>query len=277
MDVVTYEDARRFCDAVLPHLLIREAEHNLMISIALRLADGTGKWGEDTPRLFAIEEQGAIVAVALQTPPYPMQLTRMDEETMALLVDRLRSSGYELCGVMGPEDTATAFADRWTAAAGLQARRDKGLGVYQLDQVVPLNAPSGFAEEATSSDTEVLVEWMRAFQASVGEHHANAEGLVENSLKGRQYWLWKDPEPMSLAGFGGLTPNGVRIGSVYSPPEHRGKGYASANVAALSQRLLDGGRRFCYLFTDLANPTSNSIYGKIGYRRVCDFASLRFE
>lgn len=277
MNVVHYEDASAFCDAVLPHLLTREAEHNLMISIALRLANGTGKWGEDPPRLFAIEEQGAVVAVALQTPPYPMQLTRMDEGAMTLLVDRLRFSGLALCGVMGPVETADAFAKYWTVGTSLQAHRDKGLGVYQLDEVIPPDAPSGYTEEATPADEALLVEWIRAFQTSVGEHHQDAQRLVANSLKGKRFWLWNDPDPVSLAGFECSMPSGARIGSVYTPPEHRGKGYASANVAALSQRLLDGDRKFCCLFTDLANPTSNGIYQKIGYRHICDFVSIGFE
>ena len=75
---------------------------------------------------------------------------------------------------------------------------------------------------------------------------------------------------VSLAGFGGRTPNGIRVGPVYTPPDLRGRGYASALTADLTRRLLAGGRRFCFLYTDLANPTSNSIYQRIGYRPVSD-------
>ena len=94
--------------------------------------------------------------------------------------------------------------------------------------------------------------------------------------------LWEDGgEPVSLAGWGGPTPNGIRIGPVYTPPELRGRGYATALTAELSQRLLDGrlfegGRRFCFLYTDLANPTSNAIYERIGYRRVAESAEIVF-
>ena len=89
-------------------------------------------------------------------------------------------------------------------------------------------------------------------------------------------FFWKDPEPVSMAGSAGPTPSGIRISAVYTPPGLRGRGYASAAVAALSQKMLDGGRRFCFLFTDLANPTSNSIYQKIGYQPVCDFEERDF-
>ena len=83
--------------------------------------------------------------------------------------------------------------------------------------------------------------------------------------------------PTCFAGFGGRTPNGIRIGPVYTPPEQRRRGYGSALTAALTQQLLDGGRRFCFLFTDLANPTSNSIYQRIGYRPVTDVDLWAFD
>ena len=63
---------------------------------------------------------------------------------------------------------------------------------------------------------------------------------------------------------------------VYTPPEHRGTGYGSAVTAAVSQHALDAGARDVILFTDLANPTSNSIYQKIGYRPVYDSTELEF-
>ena len=83
--------------------------------------------------------------------------------------------------------------------------------------------------------------------------------------------IWEvDNTPVSMAGYAGPTPNGIRIGAVYTPPELRNNGYASAVTAGLSQYLLDSGKDFCFLFTDLLNPTSNKIYQQIGYQPVCD-------
>ena len=87
--------------------------------------------------------------------------------------------------------------------------------------------------------------------------------------------MWEG-QPVSLAGFGGPTPNGLRIGPVYTPPQHRGHGYGSAVTAAASHVALDRGKRFCFLYTDLANPTSNAIYERIGYVRVCEAAMVAF-
>jgi uncharacterized protein len=70
---------------------------------------------------------------------------------------------------------------------------------------------------------------------------------------------------------------GIRIGPVYTPPALRRRGYASALVTELSRRLLDSGREYCVLYTDLANPTSNRIYQEVGYERVCDSAEYVFD
>ena len=106
-----------------------------------------------------------------------------------------------------------------------------------------------------------------------------AEEVVDARLDGSSGGLvlwWHDGVPVSMAGFGGPTPNGNRVGPVYTPPELRGRGYATACVAELTARLLNE-KRFVFLYTDLANPTSNSIYQKIGYRPVCDVDQYRFE
>jgi predicted GNAT family acetyltransferase len=109
---------------------------------------------------------------------------------------------------------------------------------------------------------------------------SEARAVVEHRLvagAGGGFELWEDGgDVVSLSGWGGPTPNGIRIGPVYTPPELRGRGYATALVAELSQSLLDGGRRFCFLYTDLSNPTSNAIYERIGYVKVAESAMVEF-
>ncbi len=277
MNVIPYTDAGAFRDRVLPFLLQREAEHNLMISIILRLADGSGRWGDEPPVLLALEDGGQVVASAVQTPPYHLHLVRMEGETEAALVEYLHACSPGLSGVLGPETAVSAFATCWATETGMHAECEKGMGVYQLDRVISPAHPGGYSEQATTADTTLLVRWIDDFNYLTGADRRSAEEIVAQALEKQHYWLWKNPHPVSLAASSGPTPHGMRIGPVYTPPEQRGKGYASANVAALSQRLLYSGRLFCYLFTDLANPTANSIYRKIGYRQVCDFASVRFH
>ena len=115
-------------------------------------------------------------------------------------------------------------------------------------------------------------------------HDDHDPGVYERQVRHRLgastsgYTIWEDGgEPVSMSGYGGRTPNGIRIGPVYTPPEHRGRGYATSLVAEQSARLLREGRMFCFLYTDLANPTPNAIYERIGYARVCDSRQIAFE
>jgi predicted GNAT family acetyltransferase len=127
-----------------------------------------------------------------------------------------------------------------------------------------------------------MVEWLQAFEAEalsfLEPDEDRARRTIEYRLTAERagLMLWEDGDVVSVAGFGGETPNGIRIGPVYTPPELRGRGYATALVAELSSKLLAEGRRFCFLYTDLANPTSNAIYERIGYVRVCESAEIAF-
>lgn len=103
------------------------------------------------------------------------------------------------------------------------------------------------------------------------------ESLIDRHLSESSIYIWQDNHPVSMAGFSGATPNGIRINLVYTPPEYRRKGYATSCVATLSQNLLNEGRKYCFLFTDLANSTSNHIYRTIGYQPVCDLNDYWFE
>ncbi|BAZ13807.1 GCN5-related N-acetyltransferase [Calothrix sp. NIES-4071] len=89
-------------------------------------------------------------------------------------------------------------------------------------------------------------------------------------------FVWEDEVPVSLACRTRVTPNGVGISIVYTPEQYRRKGYASACVAALSEHFINQGYKYCFLFTDLANPTSNHIYQAIGYQPAGDCQEYSF-
>jgi hypothetical protein len=136
---------------------------------------------------------------------------------------------------------------------------------------------------AAEQDRALLAAWIEAFRREAlpdDESRADVNRKVDRWLheRDRTAWLWEvDGRAVSFAGSGSPTPNGIRIGPVYTPPEDRRHGYASALVAAASQELLDQGRRFCFLFTDLANPTSNHVYKAIGYEPVTDVDQYRLS
>ena len=281
MEVVQLEDAAEFLAEAERLLLADEARHNLILGIA-----GTIRAGfYEEHRLWLGRDGERVVAAALQTPPHNLILARpTSEEALAALADAVAED--ELPGVVGGLPEVEVFAG---LRAGHRWRRTMVQGIYELTDVVTPPQSSGAWRLAGDSDRELVIRWFEAFADEVVHEgapgHSDAAKAVDRrySLRGSGFVLWEDEgEPVSLAGWGGPTPNGIRIGPVYTPPELRGRGYATALTAELSQRLLDGrlfegGRRFCFLYTDLANPTSNAIYERIGYRRVAESAEISFD
>ncbi len=286
MKVERFDDAERFIRAAEPLLLADEARHNLILGIA-----GTIRRSPEIYplRSFWLVWHGSeVAAAALRTPPYNLILARPESsQLLAALAETV--AGEELPGVVGCVPEVEDFAERWAGYAGARARTHMRQGVYALEQVDPPPPVPGSVRVATGEDQELVLRWWLAFGEEVlhegGPGRENAASMVDHRLSSSVagILLWEDEgEPVSLAGWGGPTPNGIRIGPVYTPPELRASGYATALTAELSSRLLDGrlfegGRRFCFLYTDLANPTSNAIYERIGYRRVAESAEVLFE
>jgi hypothetical protein len=128
---------------------------------------------------------------------------------------------------------------------------------------------------AATGDVTLVKKWSHAFSVDIqGDRIFNMpETDVTPVIENHGAFFWElDGQPVSMAFRGGETEKGISINHVYTPPELRGKGYATSCVAELSRICLQNGKEFCMLTTDLANPTSNSIYMKIGYKPVWDTA-----
>ncbi len=286
MKVARFADAGEFLARAEPLLLADEARHNLMLGIVGTIRDSPDLYPER--HLWLVEDDGRPVAAATRTPPYNLVLARPEsDDALAALVDAV--TGEELPGVVGVVPESEEFAELWTARTGTTSRIGMRQGVYALEEVQPLPPVSGSARQATTADRELALSWWIAFGEEVlhegGPGRDRAEATLDYRLTSETggILLWEDGgRPVSLAGWGGATPNGIRVGPVYTPPELRGRGYATALTAELSRRLLagdlgPGDRRFCFLYTDLANPTSNAIYERIGYRKVCESAEIVFD
>ena len=205
-----------------------------------------------------------------------------EPKSVLLLAEDLCEHHPTLPGVLGPVGAARSFAETWQELAGQPYRKKKAQRIHRLEKVIPVEGVPGRLRRATEADRELLMKWFVAFAAeALGEdvdpHTAARSVEAYLGTEGVGLYLWEDRRPASTAGRSRPTPNGVTVNYVYTPPERRNKGYASACVAALSQRLLDEGYRYCFLFTDLANPTSNRIYKAIGYEAVCDVDEYGFE
>lgn len=281
-----FTDGAAFLEAAGPFLLEREAEHNLTLGLAAAIRDRPGRFTE-APYLGAVNDAtGRVVMTALRTPPHNLVLSVVaDPSAVGLIAAGVADAGHDLPGVLGPPGVAEAFARAWCEPRRLAWKVVHAERIFQLAAVVPPSRPSsGRYRPATAADHDTLVDWLVAFERealpemphTTREEFADA---VTTALAGggyRTFYLWEDGDPVSLAGASGATPNGIRIGPVYTPPELRRRGYAGSLVAAVSQAQLDAGRRFCFLYTDLANPTSNKIYQEVGYRPVADANQLRF-
>jgi predicted GNAT family acetyltransferase len=275
MNVALLDDPAVFLDRVRG---FDEARNNLLLGLAGTLVADPAFYPEK--RFWVVEDDGRVVGAALRTPPYNLVLgDAEDDAAIGALVDALRDE--DLPGVVGLVPAVDTFARLWSHAPPALTMAQ---GVYALDRVADVPRPAGAARIANWSDRDLALEWWDAFVAeAVGADDApvadRAEHNVDGRLEGtsRGLWLWEDNgAPVSMAGWGGETPNGIRVGPVYIPPELRGHGYATALVAERSQWLLDRGRRFCFLYTDLANPTSNKIYERIGYVRIAESRRLTF-
>ncbi len=266
-----------FLAAAGSFLAAREAEHNLIFGICSSLRETPERYGE--PYLAVVERGDRVVAAALQTPPFRLVLSEVDEPAAidALVDDVLTRS---LPGVAGPVEHVRAFAGTWLARGGPTPTLAMSERMYRLATVIPPRPIPGRSRIAGPADRDLVIDWTEAFMR---EAFGDADPVVVAAdvdrwlaRRGRTIYVWDDGEPRSLAGVGGDTPNGTRIGPVYTPPALRARGYASALVAEVSQAKLDAGRRFCFLFTDLANPTANHIYQAIGYEPIRDVDAYRF-
>jgi hypothetical protein len=277
MQLHRFDDIKEFCDRTGAYLLQYEAEHNLLLGLSHTLLHHPDRY-PNLPYLAIVEIKGQIVAVAIRTPPHKLILSKTVEPTaLDLIANDLYNHQETLPGVSGLVAEAQTFVKAWQTLAGQSHQLTIEMRIHQLTEVQPVATAKGFLRLATQDDRPMLLEWFQGFvDEAIPSFSEDAERLVEGSLKTQSVYLWEDGVPVSLACGSKSLPSAARIGFVYTPPEYRRKGYATACVAALSQQLLERGCQSCFLFTDLANPTSNSIYQTIGYRPICDWHDYSF-
>jgi predicted GNAT family acetyltransferase len=279
VDVRLLHDAEEFLAEAGPLLLEDEARNNLILGVAATVLVSPDLFAEK--RFWIATDAGATVAAALRTAPYNLLLAPPRSQTaLEALAGGIEE---ELPGIVAAHPEVDDFTGIWARTHEIEPRVLREQGVYALERVAPVPGAPGASRVATRGDEPLLLDWVLAFGSEVLEEgdpgRTEASAVVANRLGADDggFVLWEDGgEAVSVSGWGGPTPNGIRIGPVYTPPPLRGRGYATALVAELSQTLLDSGRRFCFLYTDLANPTSNAIYERIGYVRVCESAMVAF-
>jgi predicted GNAT family acetyltransferase len=283
MELRAHADVEAFLDTAGPLLLGSEARHNLMFGICATLREAPSVFPD--VKLWTIENGGEVVGAALRTAPFNIVVAKpVSDAALQFAAEAVAGEGISLPGVTGAYPEADVFADSWERATGARRRLRMAQGIYEVRTARPPADARGRMRLADRADRELIVDWIHAFQAESippDAPHMNVDEVVERRLAevgGGGFALWDDGgETVSLSGYGGRTPHGIRIGPVYTPPPLRGRGYASGLVGQLSKHLLEGGLDYCFLYTDLANPTSNRIYMNVGYELVCESADYAFE
>lgn len=283
MILKTFKTAAEFLGEARPALEAAEAANNLMYGLALRLERYPERI-KSQPFFAVMRYKRDLVAAALMEPPHNLVVLSTNPDYSAeafdLAVRNLRNEDWPVPGVLGPNEAALSFTKVWSTLTGRPCALSQHERVYELRKVVPPPRPAGRMRLATLADLELAGRWMHEFQVEAVPQDAGTPQetleLARVKINDQDFYLWDDGQPVALAGRNRPTPNGYCVGPVYTPPARRARGYATALTAGLSQALLDSGKKFTCLFTNLANPTANSIYQKIGYKPVCDFDLFEF-
>ncbi len=244
---------------------------------------------EGRPRWWAVARSadGSVAGCAFRSPtPFPPYLLPMPEADAAELARLLHERGEDVRGASGTTEACEAFAAGWTAVAGAEARVLVRSRLWELTELAAPRGVPGELRLATDGDLDVVVDHLAGFQHDAEVQAGRDPGdrayddldrdAALRRIRAGEFWLWvTDGRAVSSVGGHDAAYGASRVGPVYTAPEHRGHGYAAAATAALTARLLADGVRPC-LFTDLANPTSNRVYARIGYRPVRDTVELTF-
>lgn len=233
------------------------------------------------PLLVTVWDGLRVSGAALRTPPYPLLCSGLSPATVDCVVDGLAAAHISLSGVRGPRRTALAFSRRWQAVTGASALIGMNERLYRL---AALRAPSGVAgmeSIAGEADSSLVLEWQCQFAVEAlgndPDPHGARAALAAGTAAGDAHVIWTvDGEPTSMAGVRAPAAGVSRIGPVYTPERHRGRGYGSAVTAAACRWAAAAGAIDVVLFADLANPVSNSIYRRIGFQPVADWVHAAF-
>lgn len=277
MDVVRFSDPAAFLELAQAWLLQSEAENNVLLSVARALAHGE-LVPKETPYLALARDGATLCGCSGRTAPHALMVTRCAAAARAILAKDAVAACPDLPGVWGPTPEVDAFAEILSTLADATPAPLSRQRLYVAAAVrTGLRVPAGALRKADAGERALARQWLQAFvgEASV-DRNTDPSERIDRLMRAQGLFFWDDAGPVSMLAVGGRTEHSARVSFVYTPPAARGRGYASAAVAALTAQLLREGSRYCCIYTDLANPTSNRIYQEVGYRTVCDFTHYAF-
>jgi predicted GNAT family acetyltransferase len=276
-----YSSAEGFLASTRAELESNEAANSLMLGLCERLLAHPEQF-KAAPCLATVSDGRGLVLAALMTPPHKLVVYghRGDQrEGARALVRSLLRESWQVPGTLGSGGGAAVVAEAWAESTGSRFSPEEQLRVYELRKVLVPVPEQGRLRLATEEDLDLVAEWRYGFHHEIfgRTDKVQARQSAQVRVQAGDIFLWEDGQAVSMAMKNRPTRHGISVSLVYTPPELRGRGYATACVGELSRLLLDAGWAFCALFADLANPTSNWIYERIGYRPVCDYEEYGFE
>jgi RimJ/RimL family protein N-acetyltransferase len=272
-------DLDEFFAAAGDQLRAEPVLHNLPLTVLDSLCKrGPSAFGDDAP-VYGWHEpaDGRLDGAFLQTPPFPVLVAMLPAGSAADLITRLVAETGLPAAINLPRQDQADFDVAWAQVTGGSAIAGARSRLFDLERLIPpAPAPPGAARVAGPGDRELLIEWHAAFGQEAGTFADNAARTVDDRLSHAGLTLWEAGGlPVAMAGSTREVAGVVRIVGVYTVPAHRQRGYGGAVTAAASQAALDAGASAVVLFTDLANPTSNALYQRLGYRPIADRVVLR--
>ncbi len=281
MKLIRYDNAKEFLKEAQCYLETEESANNIILGSCLRLVNSKND-AEKQPYFATIKDEAGLLLTSMLTPPFPITIYSHKPECLKeleLIVNDFIEEKWEVSGVIAPVKLSKTFADLWTRKTNSALIEGLNMRAYELTKVNNVPIITGKFRVAKEEDLEIISKWivdMEKEQDSIISIERAIE-ITEDKIKHRQLFIWEDEIPVSMACTARPTVNGIVVNMVYTPKEFRKRGYATSCVAALSEYLLQQGYKFCSLFTDLSNQTSNDIYVKIGYKPVCDFKVYTFK
>lgn len=264
MEIAVHATARELLDAAEGWLLAHEPENNVVLASAYLLIEDDHPF-EPPFFLTSIVDRGRVVGVAMRTPPDSLHLTSMPPGAASRLVAAIAPSHPAPPSVSGPPAAVHEFAQAWCRDVGGIASLRHHWQMYLLERTVPvaLDVP-GRLRLAAEADLETLRAWGPRYAAEVNTR-VDVTAFLERMTRRGCLYLWDDGEPRCLVSMSGRTPNGIRVSAVYTPGEHRNRGYASAAVAGAVADALAGGLDFCMLLAETKDEAPNRIYRRLGF------------
>lgn len=218
------------------------------------------------------QEAGEMALLFGNTLPWNICLNAPREDARSMraaaeLARYLRESNTEIKGVTARGDLSQAFRE----AYGGTFRTRTAMDIMVLRQLQSPPAVPGRVRKATLEDLPLVLGWLCAFSWEVLHEETTLEKQREvfgPRVESGKTYLFETPEGavVSMATVCRDLPHGACINAVYTPPQHRGRGYCQNTVAAACREKLAQGKQYCTLFVDKKNPISNRVYEKLGFR-----------